>query len=243
MYECKRRVGFSEIDENRRLKITALINYLQDTCTFQSEDTGYPLEKLMEDGMGWFLLTWHIKIEELPMFGEEVTIKTWPNKYSGIMAGRNFTVEKDGKVITSADSNWVLMDKAKLRPLRVPKGMVDAYGLSDPLPGEWMGRKLRAPENPKTVYEFTVSPMHLDTNRHMNNAFYIDAALAAYYDDPGDGSCDSQQSQEPSPRSVTEIRVEYRNQAVLGDHILVQREDNSIVLATKDKILSIIEIN
>ena len=93
-----------------------------------------------------------------------------------------------------------------------------------------MGRKLNVPEDAETVYDFTVSPMHLDTNRHMNNAFYIDAALAALPEDR-------------APGKVREIRVEYRNQAVLNDHILVKRKDNSIVLVPKkeDKILAIVE--
>ena len=44
---------------------------------------------------------------------------------------------------------------------------------------------------------------HLDTNQHMNNAQYVHFAVMYL----------------PADSEIRELRVEYRRQAVLGDHI------------------------
>ena len=78
MYEMKGRVRYSEVDSDGRLTIPALINYLQDCCTFQSEDLGVGLPYLRERGIGWFVTSWWIHVEKLPAMGEHITVKTWP---------------------------------------------------------------------------------------------------------------------------------------------------------------------
>ena len=38
MYSFDSRVRYSEVDEDRKLSLTGVINYMQDCSTFQSED-------------------------------------------------------------------------------------------------------------------------------------------------------------------------------------------------------------
>ena len=38
MYDFKSRVRYSEVNSERQLTLPALIDYLQNCCTFQSED-------------------------------------------------------------------------------------------------------------------------------------------------------------------------------------------------------------
>ena len=41
MYDFKSRVRYSEVNSERQLTLPALIDYLQNCCTFQSEDNEY----------------------------------------------------------------------------------------------------------------------------------------------------------------------------------------------------------
>ena len=227
MYEMKERVRFSEVDENARLSLAALINDFQDCCTFQSEDRGFPLSYMQENKRGWFLMTWQIRIGSLPRMGDLITVKTAPVVYKGLIATRGFLLEDDkGAVLVSAMSNWVLMDLQHQKPLRIPEEMKQAYLPYMELPGEWMGRKLPTPEGLTEVFRFTVDPTFLDTNHHMNNERYVTAALQAF----------------PEKKPLKEIRVEYRNQAREKDEVIVLRKDGHVMLKrSDDTILTILE--
>ena len=43
MYSFDSRVRYSEVDEDRKLSLTGVINYMQDCSTFQSEDLNMKL--------------------------------------------------------------------------------------------------------------------------------------------------------------------------------------------------------
>ena len=43
MYSFDSRVRYSEVDEDRKLSLTGVINYMQDCSTFQSEDLNLSL--------------------------------------------------------------------------------------------------------------------------------------------------------------------------------------------------------
>ena len=206
MYEIKTRVAFSDIDSGGYLSIGGLIHKLQDCCSLQSEDVGYGLEWLSERGLGWYIISWQIHIHRLPYMGEQLRIKTMPYLFRGYFGNRNFTVENEkGELLAEANSAWILMDIKNAVPYRLPKEMVEAYGLDEELPIEWPNRKIPVPKNREKVYGFEVSPMHVDTNFHMSNSHYVEAAVACL----------------PPGESVKELYAEYKKQARLSDQVTV----------------------
>ena len=105
MYEMKGRVRYSEVDSSGRLTIPALINYLQDCCTFQSEDLNIGLPYLKKRGLGWFVTSWWIHVRNLPVMGEYITVKTWPYAFRGFLGYRNFVLENEkGDVLVEVNS-------------------------------------------------------------------------------------------------------------------------------------------
>ncbi len=207
-YRMESRVRYSEADDKGRLTLPDLVDYLQDVATFHSEDTGFKNKILREKRMGWFILTWEIRLNEMPSMGENIYIDTWSAGYKSLMAFRDMQVSStDGKVYADAHSIWTLMDLNRMVPIRVPQEMKDAYGEEAPLSGEWGPRKVPTPEDLSKVYDFRVSPMHLDTNHHMNNKYYVEAAAKCL----------------PEDFKIGRIRVEYRKQAVLNDVVTVSK--------------------
>ena len=51
MYQFESRVRYSEVDSERHLTLPAVMDYLQDCCTFQSEDMNIGVEYLAEQEM------------------------------------------------------------------------------------------------------------------------------------------------------------------------------------------------
>lgn len=222
-YEMDARVRFSEIDEHDRMTISALINYMQDCCTFQSEDVGYELETLRRKKMGWFLLSWKIELHDLPRMGDRIKVVTWVSDYNGLFAKRWFEIlDENRNVLARVLSIWTLMDIAKLRVMRIPEEMKESYSFDEPLPGNFGGRKIKAPEQGEYAFDFHVEKIHLDTNHHMNNSRYVEMAREVL----------------PEGFKIHFLEVEYRKQAVLGDHVRVEKVESDVNMNFPEGIIS-----
>ena len=78
------------------------------------------------------------------------------------------------------------------------------YELSPKLEMKYSPRKIAVPDaGGEAAEEITVRLHHLDTNQHMNNAQYVHFAVMYL----------------PAEAEIRELRVEYKKQAMLGDHI------------------------
>ena len=70
MYSFDSRVRYSEVDEDRKLSLTGVINYLQDCSTFQSEDLNQGIDYLTQKHRAWLLSSWQIIVDRYPKLGE-----------------------------------------------------------------------------------------------------------------------------------------------------------------------------
>lgn len=204
MYTIENRVRYSEVDSGKQLTLPSLLDYLQDCCTFQSEDLGVGIDFLNQSHCAWILSSWQIKISRYPTLGEQIKVNTWPYDFKGFYGHRNFTMENSkGEQLVRANSIWVFMDMERMRPVRIPETLQDTYKneIANPLPGEWSARRIVIPEDGEKQTPVQVARFFIDTNHHMNNSKYVLAA----------------EEYLPEHFPVGELRVEYKKAAVLGD--------------------------
>lgn len=202
-YSFTSRIRYSEIGENRKLTLPALINYYQDCSNFQSEEIGLGIDWLNEAKRAWVLAAWQIHINRYPAMGEQTVISTWAYDFKSFQGMRSFTMEDDkGELLAYANSNWVYMNLETGHPERIPQEVVDNYGLTEGFQADFGPRKIQIPKDGgKTSESFTVMEYHLDTNHHVNNGQYIQMA----------------QGYLPADFEVRKMRAEYKQQAYLGD--------------------------
>lgn len=225
MYQFKSRVRYSEVDSEQNLTLPALLDYLQDCCTFQSEDMNVGVDFLAEQKAAWVLSSWEIVINRLPKLAEEIEVGTWPCDFKGFYGYRNFVIkDKQGEILAFANSVWVFMNTEQMRPARIPKNIAAIYQpmMEPQISHEWSERKIRAAESVQAEDPVAVQRFHIDTNHHMNNSKYV--LIAEEY--------------LPEDFHLTGIRVEYRKAAVLGDRLYPQvaagNDDVTVTLADED---------
>lgn len=214
MYSLEGRVRYSECDEHGNLSLLSMINYLQDCTTFHSEDIGRGVAYMSERGLAWLIAAWQIEISELPRFTDHIQVSTWCHTMARTMAVRNFTITRpDGTELVRADSLWFVYDAKAGRPIRIPADQ-HVY-LSDEPPLDMPPTKRRLPVEGPFVEApaITVGELHLDTNRHVNNAQYLGMAVNALAEVYG---------AEVAGRTtdIRRICVQYKRQALLGDIIV-----------------------
>lgn len=223
MYEFQTRVRYSELDEYGKMSIGSMVDLMQDTSTFQSEDLQVGGRYLNEKGLAWMVSFWQIVIDRVPDYLEEVIAGTSAHGFTPAFGLRNFVIlDQERNHLVRANSYWVLIDRQTGRPIRIPQEEITPYPCAEPIEMDYCPRKITVTEELTAAEPLTVQRHHLDTNLHVNNGQYIKIALECI----------------PADAEIRELRVEYRNQALLGDCIVPwvgERDDRYVVRLTDEQ--------
>ena len=207
MYTYNKKILFSDIDYTSGMSVSALLNAMQDCVNINSESIGRGIDYMMEHKRSWFAVSWNIHIGRLPRMFEDVVVKTWPYDFKATMGFRNIIItDSTGEDIVCADSIWALMDMETGRPVKVSEEDAKGYDLEPRYDMPPMERKIKLPEKMDIIDYFTVRKSNVDYNGHMSNGEYI--KLASDYLPDGFGTA--------------LLRVEYKNQARLGEKLVVR---------------------
>lgn len=223
VFEFNTRIRYSEIDHTGHLKLPALIDAFQDCTTFQSDERGVGMTRLKQSQHAWVLTHWHIVIDRLPAYRDDVTVGTFATTFRGLTATRCFYLrDVEGELIARANSTWAFMDLAAGKPCRPTAEHIARYPTHEPLDLPAEARRVALPEVTEPARPVVVRRHHIDTNEHMNNAQYVAVALDVL------------------PEEITphQLRVDYQRSAVLGDVIypaIAREADRTVVvLGTED---------
>lgn len=207
MYEIKGRVRLSETGSEGIITLPSIINYFQDTSTFQSEDLKVGTEYLKKQGAAWVLSAWQVIVERYPKVGEEISVGTWASGFKNFFGDRNF-IMKDvkGNVVAYANSIWVHLDIETGRPVKPDAEEMEKYGMEPPYPMEYASRKVPMPKDMTPKEPIRIRKYHIDTNHHVNNCRYVQMAAELL-------------EEEGKQAEFSAMRAEYKKSAVYGDVI------------------------
>ena len=175
-------VPANELDHRSKIKIDALLGFLMESAAAHAAALGVSVFDLAEKNLTWVLSRYHIRIRRYPEFGETVTVRTWPASRQGVFTLRDFKAEGTRGPVALATTSWLVIDldtrkpvdlESRLRdfPVHAERALPDDFGS---LPSFNEGGEER---------EYPVLKSHLDFNRHVNNAVYIQWAVETVPDE------------------------------------------------------------
>jgi len=196
-----------ETDAQGLAKTVSLLNYLQDAAGEHAGSLGLSVLDLFKRRMTWVLSRYHVLVHRYPAMGERLEVTTWPSGKGGYFATRDFEVAAAAGPVLSATSSWMVLELERMQPVKIDEVIdvpyaVDRRALADPF------ASLPVPGARDAEIRFRVEAGHLDWNRHVNNAVYVQWALEAV---PPEVLRD---------RRAVEVEVSYRGQAFYGDEVL-----------------------
>jgi len=171
----KFKVHSFEVDLAKRGTLESLCRHFQEAAWNHAEYLGVGYERLRQENRVWVLARLLVKIERHPLWGETITVQTWPRQsQSSVFALRDFQMfDSAGGCLVSGASSWLVLDATSRRPQRVDKLISAIDGLSNRRALDQEPQKLDAiPMQPATT-QLTVRYSDIDVNGHVNNSRYI----------------------------------------------------------------------
>lgn len=216
MYEYKTRTRYSEYDEHGRMRLLDLLNYLQNTSSYHSFDSGLSVEHYRRIHRAWLINYWDISILSMPADSEYIYAGTSPHDIRGLFAYRNFWIKSEAgdDYHLKADSVWFEVNTETMMPVKPTENDIAPFGTSENVLGIKVStRKVRFedPESFEHAADIPVTRGMIDSNHHVNNVRYIAAAFDALIDS----------GYLPENAYPSRIRAEYKHAAVLGDTLCI----------------------
>ncbi len=196
-----------ESDFDGRARLVSLLNFLQDAAGDHASLLGWSVMDLIKKNMTWVLSRYHVRVRRYPAWGERVDVATWPSGRHGFFALRDFDVtDGDGKPVLAGTTSWMVLQTERRQPVKLDDILTSKFILDRrALPDDF--EPLPVIEAADREVAFRVEMGHLDLNKHVNNAVYVQWAIEAVPEEV------------LSRRRPVEVEVSYRAEAFFGDTV------------------------
>lgn len=129
VFKTRHLVEWRDIDGAQHVNNANYMVYIEN-CAIQMGITyGWPMTRMMADGFGIVARRYRLEYLEPAVFGDDLEVATWVSNVRRATAERHYTIHRagDNALLARAHVLWVWVDLATGRPIRVPKGFLDAF--------------------------------------------------------------------------------------------------------------------
>lgn len=185
IFERKHKVGVDEVNGKLLMTNRAIIVSFENTASFQSDSIHYGILDIPQTFLTWFVIDWKVRVIRRPLYGDELTIRTWGRDAARSFSYRDFEIYVNGELYVQATSKWALLNVRTRTFETVSEQLLQRYGNEDGL-STFAERELEhmaVLEEYDSKTEITVRKSDLDFNGHVNNVKYFDF-LIDYADAP-----------------------------------------------------------
>ena len=232
MFSLDYKVTTSTCDSEGRLKLFSALQMMQDCSEMWIDSEPAARQFFSDNNMTQLLATRQVEVVRVPCFKEDLTVTTSIYEVLPMYGFRNtFIRDAQGQPCYRTWSMGAFVDLATGRLARLSDDAIASLTLEPKQEMNYRGRRIILPKQDGTVLDpVSVMRADIDYNRHMNNANYVRIAMELL----------------PDGFEVTDMRVEYRIAAKLGDSltpILYETDGGYIVsLAIDGQPSAIIEL-
>ncbi|GIP43883.1 acyl-ACP thioesterase [Paenibacillus sp. J45TS6] len=207
-------VSSSQADTESKIKLSALLERLQDGADRHLQQLGITISEMLRDGFGWMLMTMDLTITQHPVLEEKMELTTWSKGYRGVVWLRDYELIGASGAAGYARSAWTLVDINKrkiMRPTAFPYEIPIVEGEVSEGPPD----KVAVPQEleMKKAYEFIATYSLMDSNGHVNNAKYADLCY------------DALEADEVRNLRMNRFRITYHREVKLGEQGIIERSD------------------
>ncbi len=242
------RVRHYECDAYGHVNHANYLRYMQETAMDASAAAGYDIARYEAMGRFWFIRETNISYHHPLTYGDSVIVKTWVDDFRRVRSRRAYELRLvgSGELAAKGHTDWVYLDTITQQPITVPEEMITAFypeGVSEHGP-----QRIPFPTSspPPDVFRLRrrVEWHDLDGLGHVNNAMYMvyleecGVQVAAAYGWPMARMFDA-----GFGIVARHYRLEYKQQAVLGDELAISTWITEVRQASADRHYTITRVS
>lgn len=128
-FVMRRRVEWRDIDPMEHVNNATYLAYMDDAGVEVSVAFGWPISRMLEEGFA--IIARRIRIEyRLPaVLGDELEVATWASGMRRATGTRHYFITRlsDGELLAQAHTEYVWVDLATGRPIRIPERLLHDF--------------------------------------------------------------------------------------------------------------------
>lgn len=166
---------YFEMNNSGQATPTTMLTLLEETAADHCYSIDRSLYDLVEQNVGWVLLSGKMQMDRYPSYKEKITIRTWLSEYSAIKGLReNLIYDEQQNIIGRAKGLWVFFNIERRRPVRIFDDIVERWSFySDQCMDHNLSKKIETIEVADYTKKFKVNRYDTDMNKHVNNIRYL----------------------------------------------------------------------
>lgn len=170
------------MNPQKRLGLYGLLNLIQDTAWIHATHLGHGYEEMLKGETFWVLTRQRLTMKKWPLWGEEISLRTWVRPVISMVAIRDFEILRKGEVIGECTTQWLILDQKTRKPSEKKLTMShdEVFKCDRPFSD---AAKIPLKKEVRELARFEVRNSDLDLNGHVNNTRYAQWILDAI---PGD---------------------------------------------------------
>ncbi len=213
-------VSSYEMDTWGYLKPTAILNICQEAAYMHSTLLGFGYEALINSNLAWVLSRAAVEVLRLPVWGEQVRVRTWHKRQSGLFGLRDYIFyDAQDEPIIRVTTSWIIINLSTRRLTRIDRALQGEKALNivsyncDAIEGE--AEKIETSAEKIILGEHRVVYSDMDVNEHVNNVKYLEWA------------CDNSQQQMDSGLYLSRFCINFNHESKFGDSVSLSRSSLS----------------
>ena len=122
-------VGKEAIDFNGHVGNVTYLQWMVEAATAHSESVGWGFERCRERGGTWVARSHCIEYRHPAFENDILEMTTWLERIEKIKAIRRYRITRvaDGTLLCEGTSEWIFVNAASMRPMRIPEEIVEAF--------------------------------------------------------------------------------------------------------------------
>ena len=234
MFQKQFDLRYFEMDQHGGASPTTILTLLEEAAADHCLSINQSLFDLVNQNIGWVLLSGYMQMERYPLYKEKITIRTWLSKYTSIKGNReNIIYDEQGCVIGRAKGLWLFFDIKRRRPVKIFDDIKEKWSC---FPEESITHditeNIEAIDFAKYKKNFLVCRYDMDTNKHVNNVRYLQWLLETIPDEIIDNfymhSIDGRYVREAHYGHTIESLAEHENDAHQFIHTIKDLDTNQV---------------
>ncbi len=186
---------------------------MEEAAIVDAERNGYGIWKLMKAGYTYVVTRMKIRINHVPLLGENLKIRTWTKEFfKDKVALKDFSVtDSQGHQLIEGTSSWLLVNLTTGKSENISASPFPVPLCPDKSAMPEMLDILPPGESPRAIYQEQARNSDLDINHHVNHCRYVDWVM------------DSLTREEIKERGVRSLQLNYIHQIALDEKVDIIR--------------------